>query len=127
MALRAHLIIYNARNVHILPEVDEALQQRRYRIGGRLGIDHEHHGQPQHPGNLGRRAPITVVAVEQPHHALHDTDVGISPVVGEELSDVVGGGHKRVEVDTRATADCLMKLGVDIVGTALEGLHPHAL
>ena len=31
--------------------------------------------------------------------------------------------HKRIEVDAGAAADCLVKLRIDIVWSALEGLH----
>ena len=107
--------------------MEEAIEQRCHRIGCRMGIDHENDGQTKHTGYLVGRAPPTVVAVEESHHALDDAHVGIGTIVPEQMADMLFRGHERIEVDARPSADTLVKLRVDVVGSTLEGLHPVAL
>ena len=72
-----HLIKYDARYADILSEVDKAREQSCRRVGCRLGIHHEDDGDVEYTGNLVGRTSFTVVAVEESHHAFHDTDVGL--------------------------------------------------
>ena len=127
MALGSHLIKYNATDADTLPEVDEAREQRRHRIGSRLGIDHQYDGNVQHLCDLCRGALVTIIAVEKAHHALHDADIGLRPIVDEDIPDMLWRRHKGVEIDAGPAAYRLVELRIDIVGTALEGLHLPAL
>ena len=119
----SHLIEYYASNANILAEIDETLQQWRHRIGGTLGVNHQHDGDVQHAGNLCAGALVAVVAVEESHHTLNDTHVGILTVMVEEFADVLRRRHKRVEVDAGPMAHRFVELRVDIVGPAFERLN----
>ena len=127
MPFGAYLIKYNACKAHVLIEMEEALQQRSHRIGSTPGIGHQHDGDIQQLSNLRRRTPVAVVAVEQPHHTLHDADVSPLGIACKDLAHMLVRGHERIEVDAGSSAYRLMKLGVDIVWAALEGLYPQSL
>ena len=88
VALAAYLIKYHARVREAGAEPQEALQQGRHRVGRRTGIHDEYNGQIEDAGYLGRRAAVAVVAVEQPHHALHDGHIGVGRVAPEQFPQV---------------------------------------
>ena len=123
MAHASHLIKYNACEACVIPEMDKALQQCRHGISCRAGIHHQYYRQTQYAGYLISTSLVVVVAIEESHHSLHDTHVGIGTIVGKEFTDMFRCSHKRVEVDTRSAAHRLVELRVDVVGPALEGLH----
>ena len=55
----------------------EPVHHRRHRPRHRAGVDHQHHGRVEQPGDIGRRRCRAVGgSVEQPHHALDDEHVG---------------------------------------------------
>ena len=127
MPLRSHLIIYNAREADIFSEMNKSRQQRRHRIRRTFRIDHQHNRDIQHSGYLIGRTFLAVIAVEKPHHPFHDTDICLFAILPEELPDMLRLSHKRIEVDAGTSADSLVELRVDIVRSALEGLHLVAL
>ena len=59
-------------------------------------------------------------AVEQPHHALDDGDVGPGAAVPEERADQMLADQHRVEVATRQAGGQRVVAGVDEVGADLE-------
>ena len=78
---RANTIEYNTGNDHIVTKVQEPRDEGRHGVGCRLGINHQHYRHAKHTGYLGRRAGITVVTVEETHHAFNHSHVGIMAVV----------------------------------------------
>ena len=127
VAFGAYLVEDDACDADVGAEARKALQEGCHAVGCRACIDDEHHWQCEHAGYLGRRAPVAVVAVVEPHHGLDYRHVGRGGIAAEELPYVLGCGHERVEVDAGSAAHCLVELGVDVVGAALEGLHAQAL
>ena len=123
MAFRTNPVENHTADVHILPEMDKTGKQSRQRVGRPLGIDHQHDRQAQCPCDFRRGTEVAVIAVEKSHHTLNDTHIGVFPIMGEKTLHMLWRGHKRVEVDARSAADLFMELGVDVVGTAFEGLH----
>ena len=121
--LRSHLVKDDASDADILPEVDETREECCHRVGCRLGIDHQYHRDIQHACYLIRGTPLTIVTVEESHHPLHDADIGIGTIVREELAHMFWRGHEGIEVDAGSAAYRLVEFRVDIVGSALEGLH----
>ena len=127
VALRPHLIEDDAHDVEILSEVEESIDLGSQRIGSRSGIDHEYHRESQRQGNLCRRALVTMIPVEESHHALYDADVGIVTVVTEEFLHMRRCCHEGVEINRGTVTDGCMELSVDIVGTTFEGLYAEPL
>ena len=101
----------------------KAIEQRRHRIGGTLSIHHQHHRNIQHAGYLGRRAPVAVVAVKESHHAFDNADISIVAIVPEEFTHMLWRRHEGVEIDRRSPAHRLVELRVNVIRSALEGLH----
>ena len=113
--------------MNVLSEVDEALKQWCHRVGSTLGIDNQDDRQLQNAGNLGRGPLIALKAIKEAHHTLYDTYISLFSIMLKEVVDMLRGSHEGVQVDARATTYCLVKLRVDIVGSAFEGLHTIAL
>jgi len=61
-------------------------------------------------GDVGRGAPVAVVAVVESHHALDDGYVGIGTVAVEQFPNVLFRGHECVEVHAGAVAYVLVEL-----------------
>ena len=127
VAGRPHFVEYDTNHVDTLAEVGKPLQQRCHGVGCTPSVDHQHNGQAQHLRNLCRRAPVTVVAVVESHHAFHNRHIGIAAIAAEQLADMLGRGHERVEVNAWPAAHCLVELRVDVVWPALERLHRQPL
>jgi hypothetical protein len=134
-------------------EIHKPREEGSHGICSAPGIYHKDDGQFEYAGYFVGGTLLAIVAVVKAHHALYDADVGGggccdgaaacterggaccdgaaaytgTAIAGEKGTDVVGTGHKGVEVDAGSSAYRLMELRINIVGSALEGLHSVAL
>ena len=79
------------------------MDQRRCRGGHALGVDHQDHGPAGEKGQVRRRAVVFALAdegaVEQPHDALADDELGAGAkpghIIDDRLSVACGDGALR--------------------------------
>ena len=65
-------------------------------------------------------------AVKKAHHPLDQRSIGVLDGAGVAFPHPIFAHHPRIEIPRRPAADAAMVAGVDVVGTALEGLHDQA-
>src|SRR6185437_14731889 len=94
----------------------KAGDQRRGRGALAFCVD-DQHDRP--PGQAGERGGRGLVAVEQPHDALADGEIGVEP--GDQPGDGRRPHRPGVEVDAGRAAGQRVKARVDIVGPGLGG------
>src|ERR671910_1958283 len=99
-----------------------------YGAGHRPGVDDEHYGCLEQPGDVGCGGEIPAsLAVEEAHDAFDYGYVSTLCTVGEERADEVGAGEESVEVASRPACGEGVVRGVYKVGADLEGGDPKAL
>jgi hypothetical protein len=88
-------------------------------------INNQHDWQLEQLGDLcattNFRAPA--LAVEQPHHAFSNDNVGAPRPVPQDTSVGLSPQHPRIKVARRSTAGPCVMAGIEKVGPAFERLH----
>ena len=125
MAFGAGAVEHDAADVQRGIELCEAERGGGGAACGPGDVEHEQHGGAEELGDLGGGGALAVVvaAVEKPHHALDDGEVGACarPVKGGD--DLLVREHPRIEVAARAAGRTGVVRRVEVVGAAFERLH----
>ena len=92
-------VVDDSRDIDARPEGGESVDDGASRGRHRAGVDHEHHGPPRGPRNVGRRAFVHGGAVEEPHHPFGDDEVRIRRRRRDHGRDRRAAHGPRVEVE----------------------------
>ncbi len=127
VARRPDPVQHHPREVHPRVERPEAVQQRGQAAGLTARVDDQHDRRPEQPRDLGGRAvAIGQPTVEEPHHALDDSDLRTGRAVAGQRGDPVGADEHRVEVAAGTAGGERVVAGVDVVRAHLERRHDGA-
>src|ERR1051326_7642877 len=114
------------RHLRIVPR--KAADPRRRRCALPPRIDHQHDRPPRHFRQFrrGARLAIGAGAVEQPHDAFAQHELGIALQRGDKPGERRATHRPHVEIDAGPAARGGVKARIDIVGPGLCSADPHA-
>ena len=113
----------DARDRHVFAQAGASQSDGGGCLGLAAHVNHQHHRQSQHGGEVRGGARPALAAVKQAHDALNDHQVGVA---GQERVDQVRPHGPGIEIDGGAAGGGLMKAWVDIVGAAFRARHVDA-
>ena len=114
-------------NLDLGVERAKSVHERSDRSAHRRGVDDEHDGRREDSGDLGGGSGGTcTVAVEEPHNALDDEELGILTGCGGKAREEIGAVQGGVERAPGTTDGEAVVTGIDEVGSDLGCSDAHS-
>ena len=120
----------NARKVDVAAITPAPQGDGRRRLRLRGNIQRQNDGPARESSQIGGRAFAAAAfparAVEKPHDAFGDTNIGANRGFADKVLDEFAPHAPCVEIEAFAARGLFVKCRIDVIGTALEGLHRQA-